>query len=176
MPTVADIISIAKISQYLASNDVSKGVLYGARINPMLPKQLYIERKAVEYRYDYEDIAGGSTPSASLTYTANYLYSLCDKYGLYALALINDGGLIPGTGNITIIYSYPITGVYTATTDGETTINLGLASGAHVSQVIKGNTPLSPSDFSYDEPYLNLLNGVQMTSGETIFYLYVVPV
>ena len=45
MPTVAEIVSIAKISQYLASNDVSKGVLYGARINPMLPKQLYIERK-----------------------------------------------------------------------------------------------------------------------------------
>lgn len=175
MPTVAEIINIAKISQYLASNDVANGSLFGAPLNPQLPLQLYIERKAVEYRYDYEDIAGGSTPSASLILTSNYLLSLCDKYALYALTLINNGGVLPGTGTVTGLWSYPIQGEYTATTDGETHLILSLPSGAHVFQVEKGNTPLAVADFEYNSPYLDLLNGVEMVADETIFFVYVVP-
>ena len=175
MPTVAEIINIAKISQYLASNDVSNGALFGAPLNPQLPLQLYIERKAVEYRYDYEDIAGGSTPSESLILTSNYLLSLCDKYGLYALALINGGGTTPGTGTVTGLYSYPIQGEYLATSDGETHLLISLPTGGRVVQVIKGNTPLDTADWEYDSPYLDLLNGVEMTDTEVIFYLYVVP-
>ena len=47
-------ITIAKISQYLASADIADGALFGQRTNPMLSIQLYVERKAVEFRYNNE--------------------------------------------------------------------------------------------------------------------------
>lgn len=98
MPTISEIVvNIAPISQYLVSNDIANGALFGARINPYLPVQLYVVGKSVKYRYDYEDIAHGNEPSTSLVNTANYLYQLCDKYGLYALSLVDAGGVIPGT-------------------------------------------------------------------------------
>jgi len=50
--TVLQIINIAKISQYLAAQDVAKGSLFGNRITPDTPKILYMERKAVEWLYN----------------------------------------------------------------------------------------------------------------------------
>lgn len=100
MPTVTQIVTtIAPISNYLASDDIANGALYGARINPMLGQQLYIETEAVRNRYDYEGVADGATPSQPLVLAANYLYGLCSNYGLYALSLANSGGVIPATGN-----------------------------------------------------------------------------
>lgn len=111
MPSVTDIITIAKISQPLASNDIANGALYGPRVNPMLPVQLYIVRKSVERRYDYEDVIGGNSPSQSLTKTANYLYKLCDKYGLYALSLVVSGGIVPGVVPSAPTFKLPYIGI-----------------------------------------------------------------
>lgn len=83
--TVAQIIAIAKVSQYLAQNDVAKGRLFGPRKIPLSPKILYAERKAVEWLY------GLDPTNSTLTLTANYLYSLCRGYNLKAANIVNGG-------------------------------------------------------------------------------------
>jgi hypothetical protein len=45
----ATVISIAKISQYLWSESISKSVFFGNVIDPHKARQLYMERKALEY-------------------------------------------------------------------------------------------------------------------------------
>lgn len=83
--TVAQIINIAKVSQYLAQIDVAKGRLFGPRKIPMSPQILYAERKAVEWLYDIDPT------NSTLTLTANYLYSLCRGYNLQAANIVNSG-------------------------------------------------------------------------------------
>lgn len=177
MPTVTQIVTqIRPISQYLASNDISKGALFGAKNNPLLANELYIVGKSVKYRYDYEGIAGGATPSASLVQSSNYLYQLCDKYGLAAIFLIGTGGQLPGTGTITTIYGLPVFGYYIGVFDGETSITLNLPTGARIITVSKSIDTLIPSQYSWVQPTLTLLNGVSMTQGEELTYLYAVPI
>ncbi|MES2287368.1 MAG: hypothetical protein V4547_16870 [Bacteroidota bacterium] len=95
--TVAQIISIAKVSQYLCANDINKTGLYGAGTDLLLPRKLYTTRKDIEYQYSLdpsnEDIAA----------TAAYLYALCGKWGLYAQAIV----LNPGTSGGTISRTAP---------------------------------------------------------------------
>ena len=67
MLTVLEKITIAKISQYLASADIAKGSLFGQRTNPLLPIQLHIERKAVEFEYNYEVTSLNTAGIASIT-------------------------------------------------------------------------------------------------------------
>lgn len=86
--TVAQIINVAKISQYLAANDIAKGSLFGKRKIPITPQVLYMERKAVEWLYNLD-----STDS-SLTLTANYLLSLCRGYNLQAANISGSGGTV----------------------------------------------------------------------------------
>lgn len=113
MPTVTEIVTIiAPISQYLAANDIANGSLYGGRINPFLSIQIYIVRKSVKFRYDAEGVAHGNTPSQLLVKASNWLFQLCDKYGMYALSLINSGGVIPAIINGgTLALKFPIIGV-----------------------------------------------------------------
>lgn len=177
MPDVSDIIDyIAPISQYLASNDVSEGVLFGAPKNPLLPIQLYIETQAVKYRYDYEGVAGGEIPSESLIATSNYLYALCGRYGLTASALVASGGAVPSSGGYVLLYGYPISGNYTATTEGETVITLSLPPGAIVVQVFKSIRWLKTTEYTWAQPTLTLLGGNELSQDEELSYLYVVPV
>lgn len=84
--SIPDIISIAKISEYLAADDIAKGSLFGTRIAPKTPRILYMERVAVEGRYNLD-------PSdTTLTLTSNYLYSLCRGYNLKAQGILSTGG------------------------------------------------------------------------------------
>ena len=85
--TVAQIIDIAKISQFLAANDVERqGALYG-KLDPVLSRMLYIERRAVEWKYDFEQ-----DNETDLIHTASYLYDLCGRYGLEAQQILLNGG------------------------------------------------------------------------------------
>lgn len=86
--TVADILNIAKISQYLATLDVEKGSLFGKRVVPETPQILYNERKAVEWLYDLDPA------DTSLIETSNYLYALCRGYNLQAQQISGTGGTI----------------------------------------------------------------------------------
>jgi hypothetical protein len=86
--TVADILNIARISQYIATIDIEKGKFFGRRIAPETPQILYNERKAVEWQYNLDPA------DTSLTETSNYLYSLCRGYNLQAQQISGTGGTI----------------------------------------------------------------------------------
>jgi len=86
--SVSQIITVAKISQYLADDDVAKGSLFGKRIAATTGKILYMERKAVEWLYDLDPT------DTSLTLTANYLLSLCRGYNLKAASISGSGGSV----------------------------------------------------------------------------------
>lgn len=92
--TIPDIIEIAKVSGYLAADDVAKGSLFSPRIDPALPKKLYMERKAVEWMY------GQDVTYDTLRATSNYLYALCGLYAIRAAYIISQGGggtvVVPG--------------------------------------------------------------------------------
>lgn len=101
--TVAEKIEIAQASQFLAANDVAKGGLYGGGISTRLPRLLYMVRKNVERMYSLNPSA------ASLTKTANYMYSLCAPFSLRAQAILGNGGSIaPGGGGGSTSVIYPI--------------------------------------------------------------------
>lgn len=89
--SVANIIRIAKVSEFLALIDVQKGSLFGRRVSPQTPMILYMERKAVEWLYDLDPT------DSSLTLTANYLYSLCRGYNLQAQNITGGGSVAPVT-------------------------------------------------------------------------------
>lgn len=86
--TVAQIIDIAKISQYLAQVDVQKGSLFSPRVAPLTPQILYLERKAVEWMYNLDPA------NTSLFQTSQYLYSLCRGYNLQAQQISGTAGTI----------------------------------------------------------------------------------
>ena len=92
--TVAQIINIAKISQYLALNDIANGGLWGKGQDLELPQKIYNIRKSIEYWY-YLD------PSdTTLTPTSNYLLSLCGKYYLEAQNIIFNSNSVSTVSSI----------------------------------------------------------------------------
>lgn len=83
--TVAEIINIAKVSIYLAAQDVAKSGLYAGSVDKELPMKLSMELQAVEWKNTYD-------PSAtSLIATSNYLYDLCGAYAAPAALIVNEG-------------------------------------------------------------------------------------
>lgn len=87
------VIRIAKVSQYLAENDIDKKGLYGGGMDLLLPKKLYCVRKNVSWMYE-------NNPSdSSLQATTNYLLALCGKYGAAAQSILSQG-LITELANI----------------------------------------------------------------------------
>ncbi len=86
--TTAQIINIARISLYLAANDVAKGALYGIRKIPTSPRIIYMELKALEWMYALDPT------NISLPQVGNYVYSLCRGYNLEAQGVSGGGGSI----------------------------------------------------------------------------------
>lgn len=86
--TVAQILDIAKISQYIATLDIEKGKFYGKRVVPETPQILANEIFGIEYWYNI------NPNDPSLTETSNYLYSLCRGYNLQAQQIAGTGGTI----------------------------------------------------------------------------------
>lgn len=176
MPSVTLIVTqIAPISNYLASKDVDEGALFGAQPNPMLPIQIYVETQSCLYRYTYENIAGGSTPSVALNNASNYLYSILGKYGLMATAAISAGGYIPSTGGVGR-YSYPIPISYTSLADGTTSFTLSLPVGAILTWVERANTPMFLSEYTFAGNIFTLLGGASLFAGEVMGFQYVTPI
>lgn len=90
MFTTEQIIDIAKLSQALANNDIAKSALFGRRLDPLLPVKIYCVRKDVEWLYNLNP---NNTDYFPLT--SNFLYALCESYGLRAWAIIS--GAVTGT-------------------------------------------------------------------------------
>lgn len=117
--TVAQILNIARVSLYLAANDVSKGVLYGIRKIPTSPRIIYMEYKSLEWMYNLDPT------NSSLTQVGNYVYSLCRGYNLAAQGVSGGGGSIsPINPNVSL--PAPIEFVVDASTsfmtEGETSV------------------------------------------------------
>lgn len=176
MLSIPQIILRAEISQYLAVNAIQKGDLFGGGIPNHLPELLYQVRKSVARMYALE-------PSEdNLIANANYLYTLCGRFGIYASYLISSGGSIPSTTG-TVVYGYPLTSEYTAVIDGETSLELRdingnlLPIGSKITWVSKSTTPLplQSVQYSYEEPNLVLLDGISMSAEEILSFQYVVP-
>ena len=74
MFTPLQTIRIAKLSQYLAQNDIEKNGLYGGGVDLLLPKKIFCVRKNVSWMYEI------NPDDSSLQATTNYLYALCGKY------------------------------------------------------------------------------------------------
>ena len=109
MLTVPQKLIIAEISQYLCTNDIQKGGLYGGGIDLLLPQKIYNIRKSVENRYNADPT------DDALEATSNYLLSICYKY-LQASTIANSGGGTTESGSVQFIKSpLPITGADFAT-------------------------------------------------------------
>jgi hypothetical protein len=86
MYTVNEIIEIAKVSGYLAANDIARGSLFGQTTDPRLAKMLYMERKAVEW------MQNADSTDPTVRGSADYLYALCGAYALKAARIVGLGG------------------------------------------------------------------------------------
>lgn len=85
MLTIQQILDIAKISLWLALNDISKGVMYGGKLDPLLGRKIYMEYQSLEWMY------AESPSDTTLRTVANYVYELCGSYALQAQVILNIG-------------------------------------------------------------------------------------
>lgn len=101
MPTVAQILGYAPGAGYLAANANNKSVLFNnsARLNPILPQQIYALFFVIKKIYDEDPTYTGLVPAA------NYLWEVMGRYGIKAQGLSGGGGSIaPPSGT----QGYPI--------------------------------------------------------------------
>jgi hypothetical protein len=86
--TIPEILNIAKVSQYLAFNDVENNVfLRGGALDRRLPLMITCERLFIQWKYEVDPA------DSSLRGCANYLYDLLGKYALQAENIIGDVSL-----------------------------------------------------------------------------------
>lgn len=90
MPTIASIVSIYPVAQYLATIDIKKRGLYGGGVDLQLPEKIRNIGMSVERVYNDDPT------DTTLTSTANYLYALMGKYGMQAQAVTGIAGSVAG--------------------------------------------------------------------------------
>lgn len=126
--TPTQIINIARISQYLAGDDVAKGTMFGARKIPTSDRLLYMERKAVSWMNDLDP------SNSTLRLTSNYLYSLCRGYNLRASAISGGSGSISPITPSTFVPA-PIEFIVTGSSfmaDGDTSVLIPQFAGYNI--------------------------------------------
>jgi len=101
--SIADILDIANISEFLAVCDIERGGLYGGGMDIELPRKIYIVKQNVQWLYDLDP------DNTTLRFTANYLYALCNRYVLQAQNISGGGGSIsPVNPSFGITFEYLI--------------------------------------------------------------------
>jgi len=96
VPTIAQIIDIYPVAQYLATNDIQNGGLFGGGIDLSLPQKIRNIGKSVERIYN-DDPTDTTLPK-----TAYYLYALLGMWGAEAQAISGIAGSVAGiVGNVT---------------------------------------------------------------------------
>ena len=165
--TPTQIIKIAKVSQYLAGDDVAKGVLYGPRLIPTSDRILYMERKAVEWMNNLDPT------NSTLRLTSNYLYSICRGYNLKAQNIVANGS----SGNVTPITptgsGYKFTSLPdTISVDSSTYTNSDLVGGKDLGvivindqsfQAVKGDFTFNPTTGTVTFLTISLFTGDSIT-------------
>jgi hypothetical protein len=103
MATPAEVISLAKISEYLWNDTITnESAFFGGSIDPRKATQLYMEWKALEYGNSQNITNGTGNSPQTLLGVSNYVYALCGaKLALANQILVAGGGggaVIPGGG------------------------------------------------------------------------------
>ena len=99
---VSDIITWAKISQYLGEVDLAQQSAFrGGNLDPQYPILIRMDRRALEF------MNGFDSNNANIDYVANYVYNLCGKYLAEAKVIAGQGGsggiVNPSTGTATTL-------------------------------------------------------------------------
>lgn len=103
MPTIDQILNIAKVCQFLAADDAANQTFLKGKYlrSPKIPRLIYIVRNSVDWLNTY------NPSSSTLLGKANYLYSLCMPYVGQANVILNSGGtgtiINPATGLVSSI-------------------------------------------------------------------------
>ena len=171
--TVANTISIGKISSYLASVDIANGALYGERLDTFKPVLLAMETDILDWQNDFD-------PSdASLQQSANYLYSLCAPYNVEAQGIIdgNNGGTVP-----IVIPDLPAGGVYLIPIRGSNFTDATHYDDARIALKSiaifwnDANRYLSASEFSYTATGFDItISGFDATANPQFqFFIYII--
>lgn len=89
--TIGQIIEIGDVSVYLASNENSRGALFGKKIaSPISPVEIAMYTDAL--RWGNEDDGDDIDNTVLLRQTANYVLWCCGKYGQQAQNIISGSG------------------------------------------------------------------------------------
>jgi hypothetical protein len=88
MSTILNTLKVAKVTSFLASADIAKGVLFPnvIRTEPRYPLMITTERIIIEKIFNKD-------PNyTNLKICADYLYDLCGRYRFAAQAIVDGGG------------------------------------------------------------------------------------
>ena len=116
--TVAQIMDIWPIAQYLAANDIQNRRNNSGAVDITLPQKIYSIGTAVQRIYDAD------STDDTLPQTARYLYALCGKYGLQASVVMQTSGTVsPVTPNVpTVPYQFNVAASGNLINEGESSV------------------------------------------------------
>lgn len=95
--TIAQIMDIWPIAQYLAANDIQDRRSNSGAVDVNLPQKIYSIGTAVQRIYDADPT------DTTLTATARYLYALCGKYGIQASVVAQSAGAVSSLSHSSFI-------------------------------------------------------------------------
>lgn len=172
--TTPQILTIAKISQYLCKVEAAKRGLFPIKMPPNMAELIYMERMAVQFMYDLDPA------ETSLTSTANYLYGLC-RQNLRAANIMNSGGggsVSPITpSNPPSPYQFIVAASGELLNNGESTVTITSFIGFNL-LFARGGVPQSvvttePSYYSWDRSTGLFTISPQAFTGE-LFQIYAI--
>lgn len=151
---ISDIITWAKISQYLGEVDLAQQSAFrGGNLDPQYPILIRMERRALEF------MNGFDSSNANIDYVANYVYNLCGKYLAEAKVIAGQGG----SGGIV----NPSTGTATTLLDISLEFELGITASPVIVNGVNVTLP-SDGDNSITLPLRNIVQGsLLLTIGGT---------
>lgn len=165
MPTPSEIMDIYPIAQYLAVQDIGRRGLDGGGVDVTLPQKIYNIGKSIQRVFDDDPT------DSSLTQTTNFLYALCGKYALQALAVAENSGVVSSVTSLTSTLPLPLDFIVSASSTivtGASSVVISSFIGFNV-EFTRGGQPqytTNPGDgttyYSWDRTTgtLTLFNGV----------------
>lgn len=100
--TIAQIMDIWPIAQYLAANDIQDRRSNSGAVDVNLPQKIFSIGTAVQRIYDADPT------DTTLTATSRYLYALCGKYGIQASVVAQTSGTVSSVTPITSTIPQPL--------------------------------------------------------------------
>ena len=149
--TVAQIMDIWPIAQYLAANDIQNRRNNSGAVDITLPQKIYSIGTSVQRTYDAD------STDDTLPLTARFLYALCGKYGLQASVVMQTSGTVsPVTPNVpTVPYQFNVAASGNLINEGESSVIITSFIGFNLLFVRNGITQSTvntePSYYSWNK-------------------------